>query len=413
MRPTFLPIAIASGLLTACVVFVLLNRIVDEEPHRLRSIDGDGSAIQPSAPVTATIDGGSALVAAIAAATGPAAENNRGMFDAVQLAVDEINAADGIHGRRIELRRYDTCSTTLGARAAARQAVADGAVAVIGALRSSHCLAMARVLDEAGIAMISPQATHPDVTRVGPSIYRICYVDSFQGRLLADFAYDNLAARRAALVINSNRIYSIELARVFGERFRQHGGQVVAEQSYLDQSIEHEALVAAITKQEPDVLFIPSEVRDAGYILKQLRQSGVDAVALGSDAWGPNLVTYAGEAADGSYFTTYWHPRADDRRAQDLIACYEDRFGPLKNPGILLSYDAAYLLADAIERAGSWQPPAICQALRSTEIFDGTCGAFDGFDEFGDPRGRGAAVLQIIDGRVGFHQHIERLQEVP
>lgn len=171
-------------------------------------------------------------IAAILAKTGEAAKDNLELFQAVRFAVNEVNAEGGIDGKKIKLIEYDNHSTPIQSRQAAKQAVADGAVAVIGASWSSHSLAIAPYLQKMKIPMISPDSTHPDVTKAGDYIFRACFVDTWQGKALAGFARDELKAATAMIVQNINSDFSLGLAKVFAENFTSREGAVLSTLNY-------------------------------------------------------------------------------------------------------------------------------------------------------------------------------------
>ena len=235
-------------------------------------------------------------VAAIFAKTGEAAEDNLELFEAIRFAADEVNAAGGVHGKMIKLLEYDNHSTPIQSRLAAKKAVKDGAVAVIGASWSSHSLAMAPYLQKMKVPMISPDSTHPDVTTTGDYIFRACFIDAFQGRALAKFARKELKAATAVIVRNITSDYSLGLSEEFERRFTAEGGQVLAVLDYKFRQTAFRDLLEAAKRLNPDILFIPGHA-ESGYIVREAQNMGIQAKLLGGDGW-PYRQFYANGGQD-------------------------------------------------------------------------------------------------------------------
>ena len=334
-------------------------------------------------------------IAAIYAKSGEAAEDNLELFEAVRFAVDEVNTNGGLHGRKIKLLEYDNHSTPIQSRLAAKKAVADGVVAVIGASWSSHSLAMAPYLQKMKVPMISPDSTHPDVTRAGDYIFRACFVDAFQGKALAGFARRELKAATAVIVQNITSDYSLGLSDIFAKRFAARGGQVLAVLNYKFQQTGFSDLLKKAKQLAPDVLFIPGHA-ESGYVVKQAQDMGIRARMLGGDGW-PYRQFYANGGRDlkEGYYTAHWNKHLDNEKTRDFIARYKKVYEVTDFAAI--SYDAAMLLFDAIRRADIVTPRAIRDALAATKDFDGVTGRIS-FDENGDPV-KQAVVMKITNGR--------------
>jgi branched-chain amino acid transport system substrate-binding protein len=335
-------------------------------------------------------------VAAIFAKSGEASEDNLEFFDAARFAVDEVNSAGGVHGRKIKLIEYDNHSTPIQSKLAAKKAVADGAVAVIGASWSSHSLAMAPYLQKMKVPMISPNSTHPDVTLTGDFIFRACFNDSFQGRTLAKFARENLKAATAVVVMNITSDYSIGLSKIFKEHFTVTGGKVLAILNYKSsEQTDFKDLVQEAKALNPDVLFIPGYA-ESGYVVRQAQDIGIAAMMLGGDGW-PDRRFYAngGQDLKEGYFTVHWSEDLDTDKSREFVARCKKRY---KIPDFAtIVYDASMLLFDAMKRAESLDSQSIRDALAATENFDGVTGKIS-FDENGDPV-KQVLVMKITNGR--------------
>ncbi|HBD09973.1 MAG TPA: hypothetical protein DCZ69_17115, partial [Syntrophobacteraceae bacterium] len=346
----------------------------------------------------------------IFAKTGEAAKGNASGFEAASFAAEEINRLGGVLGRRIELLEYDNESTVLGSRRAAEQAVHDGVTAVVGASWSSHSSAMAPILQAARIPMVTPVSTSPGVTVVGDFIFRVCFADSLQGRLLAEFALKDLKARSAAILTNVNSEYSIGLGGFFRDRF-QVDGKVVLELDYLQSATDFSGVLEKVRAVEPDVVFVPSYARDAAYIIRQARQMGIHAVFVGGDGWSDIMHEYVGAAVEGSYFSQHWHPDIPGENGREFAERYMATHRTLSLDLAPLTCDVVTLIADAIHRAGSVNPEDIRVALSRTKNFHGITGQIE-FDENGDPHSRQLVILRFEREGPVFHK-VVRLDRAP
>jgi branched-chain amino acid transport system substrate-binding protein len=361
---------------------------------------------QPATALTQSeIKGQPVRIVAIFSQTGIAATHNEPLIPLVQLAVEEINRTGGILGRPIQLILLDNQSTPIGATLAAEEAVRLGATAVVGAHWSSHSLAMAPVLQRAGIPMISPGSTNPDVTRVGNFIFRACFLDSFQGLAMAAFAQQDLKARTAVVVSNIDEAYSVMLAEYFKKAFIDTGGRVLLDEGYRGKAIDFSSIIAKVKDQNPDVVYLPGYTRDSGLFIKQAVSLGVKSIFLGGDAWD-EIEQIAGEAINGSYQSAPWHPKAPFPKSIDLQNLYLSKFmQKIDNVSAPLAFDAVMLLADAMRRADSLSGGDIRRALVETSNFQGATGIIN-FDENGDPKNKDVIIIQFKEGRRIFHQTI-------
>ncbi|WP_186441644.1 ABC transporter substrate-binding protein [Desulfamplus magnetovallimortis] len=335
-------------------------------------------------------------VAAILSITGIASPHNKPLIPLIELAVDEINSNGGLLGHPLRLMMLDNKSTPIGSIQAARDAVLGNAVAVIGAHWSSHSLAMAPVLQKAAIPMIS-LSTNPDITLVGDYIFRINFNDIFQGEMLARFARTTLGAQSAAVLKNLNEAYCLTLAKYFAGHFRELGGKILFESGYKGDAVDFKEIVSGIKVAAPDVVFIPGYSRDSGFLIKQAHMQGIKTVFIGGDAWD-DIRVYAGDALDGSFCTSVWHPRMDNPASRHMQAKYHQKYdqGEIEskiNFSAVPWYDAFMLLKDAVKRAKSLERADIRDALAATREFQGASGTVN-LDLNGDPVGKEMVILK-------------------
>jgi branched-chain amino acid transport system substrate-binding protein len=355
-----------------------------------------GLPAQAAQPVT---------IAAIFSLSGIAAAHNAPLVELTELAVEELNRQGGLLGQAVQLTVLDNQSTPIGSKLAAEKAVGLGVIGVIGAHWSSHSLAMAPILQQAGIPMITPGSTNPQVTQVGDYIFRACFVDSFQGQAMAKFAYRDLKARRAAVFRNIDETYSLMLADFFADSFRGLGGTVITDVAYRGKAVDFSDILNPVKKLQFDVIYVPGYTRDSGLLIKQAVSMGIGATFLGGDAWD-EIGPFAGKALDGSYQSAPWHPQVPFAPSRHLKTIYQRKFGrEIQNVSAPLAYDAVMLLADAVRRAGSLQGAQIRAALSATTGFAGATGLFD-FNGQGDPAGKQVIILRWQEGRAEYVQSI-------
>lgn len=313
-------------------------------------------------------------IAGIFAKTGDASKSHLEQMRGAQFAVEELNQKGGILGKQIEWLEFDNQSTALGSKLVAQRAVKAGVIAVIGAPWSSHSLAMAPVLQEAKIPMIATAATNPKVTEVGDYIFRACFIDPFQGTVMANFSKNHLHAK-TAVVLTKASAYSEGLSRSFIEHFQKLGGQIVWQGDYLQEDTDFSNLLNGVKQHAPDVVFLPGNARDVAFIITQAYKLGITIPFLGGDGWSNRMFDYAKpEILAGHYYSAHWSRDIPTSRSQDFVKRYEAAKGQLRIDGIALAFDAVMLLANAMERANSWKPEKVRHALANTKNFPAITG---------------------------------------
>ncbi len=350
-------------------------------------------------------------IAAIFAMSGEAKLGNLYYYQGIRLAVEEINETGGLSGRQLEVIELDNKSTAVGSKMAAMKAVRLDVAAVIGAAWSSHSLSMAPVLQQAGIPMISPASTNPKVTLAGDHIFRVCFIDPFQGRVMAQFALRDLAAKRAVILTNSSSDYSMGLSDYFRDAFTQDGGSILWEGKYLGKAIDFTDMLSKTKALNPDVIFSPGHPRDSSLLMRQAAKNGIQTVFLGGDGWGAAMLKFGGKAVEGHHFSTHWHKDAPFPLSKKVLASYHhhkfDKGSVSDVPfHIPLTYDAVMVLADAVTRAQSLDRKKIRDALAVTKGFQGATGTIT-FDENGDPLNKDAVILKFDKGKVVFVKTIK------
>ncbi|HSV73388.1 MAG TPA: ABC transporter substrate-binding protein [Chthonomonadales bacterium] len=320
----------------------------------------------------------------------------------VQLAIDEVNAAGGVNGKRIRLVTEDTASKPDVARTVVTKLVTqDRVVAVLGEVASTRSLAAAPVCQSHQVPMISPASTNVEVTRKGDYIFRVCFTDDFQGAVQAHFAWDQ-GWRRAAIFRDIKNDYSVALADSFAATFRRLGGEIVGEQSYQEGDADFKAQLNSLKALRPDVLLVPGYYSEVGTIARHARQIGLTAPLLGGDGWdSPTLVAGAGGpggALEGSAFTNHhFSTELDSPHVQAFINSFTTRYGSKPDSLAALGYDAAKLLASAMQRAKALDGPSLRDAIAQTRDFPGVTGMIT-IDANRNAR-KDALILQVVGER--------------
>jgi len=343
-------------------------------------------------------------IASIFARTGIAADGNVASVKGVQEAVTEINARGGVLGRKLELIELDNLSTPIGSKIAAEKAVKEEVTAIVGAAWSSHTLAMAPIAQANRTPLISTISTNGEITKVGDCIFRMCFIDSFQGKVMAHFAREGLRARTAITITDLTSDYAIGLSREFGMNFQQAGGKVTRNLSYKLNQANFNEVAGEVKALKPDVVFIPGYWESA-VIIKAIMDLGSTTIPLGGDGWDTEqFYNRGGKDIARAYFSTHWAEDSDSPKSKAFVRKYKrgPREMDAQEP---LAYDAVYLLADAIRRAGSSDREKVRGAIASTREFTGVTGRLS-FRGRRDPS-RNAVIMEITDGSAHFFKSVQ------
>ncbi len=293
-----------------------------------------------------------------------------------EMAADEINKAGGINGRTIQIIVEDDQGEPNKAATVVTKLInQDKVMAILGEVASSNSLAAAPKAQEAKVPMISPSSTNPAVTQVGDYIFRVCFIDPFQGEVMAKFAANNLKAKRAAILYDFNSDYSRGLYAFFKRSFTGLGGQIVSEKSYTQGDRDFSGQLTAIRSANPDVIYVPGYYGEVGVISNQTKQLGIKAPLLGGDGWdAPQLWQLGGASLNGNYISNHYSVDDPSPAIQKFVADYKARYNISPDALAALGYDSMKVLADAIKRAGSTENTKLRDAIAQTKDFPGVTG---------------------------------------
>ncbi|MFH1017703.1 MAG: ABC transporter substrate-binding protein [Pseudomonadota bacterium] len=316
------------------------------------------------------------VVGAVTSLTGSEANYGASARNGYAMAAERINAAGGVNEKKIRIDVADDTGTTEGSvNAVTRLIHGEHAVAILGADSSSHSIAMAAVAQAAKIPMITPSATNPRVTEVGDYIFRVCFIDPFQGAVMARFAREDLKVKRVAILRAAKNEYSVGLADFFKEKFASLGGRVVTDQSYGETDRDFIKQLSRIQMVKPDLIYVPGYYTDAGLIVRQARAMRIPGIFAGGDGWDAEpLFDVGGDALEGSYFTNHYSPEGEEPRLKAFVAEYRQKWHATPDSGVALAYDAAMVLFEAMKRAKSLSGPDLKDAITRTKDFPGVTG---------------------------------------
>lgn len=335
--------------------------------------------------------------------SGDVATYGQSSVEGIEMAIEEINAAGGINGKKIVPIKYDNKSEPAEATTLANKLITqDKVIAILGPATSGAFKAEIPVANKNKIPVASGSATADDVTvsdnGVQEYAFRVCFNDSFQGTVMANFAYENLSARKAVIIMDSSSDYGKGLAKNFKETFTAAGGSIVAEEAYVAGDTDFNAILTKIKGLDYDAIYIPGYYNEAGLIIKQARALGITAPIMGADGFdSPILLELAGASAlNDVYFTNHYSSLDQDPVVLEFIDSFRKKYGKEPDAFNALGYDLAKFVADAIGRADKLTGEAVKEALEATEGFVGVTGTLS-VDENHNPV-KSIVVIELRDG---------------
>jgi len=326
-------------------------------------------------------------------------------IEGAKMAVEEVNAAGGINGKKIELLIGDAASKPEQAKSATEKLLSDGVVGIVGEVASGHTIQIAKAAFPKAVPVVAIGATRTDLTNEGTHVVRACYTDAFQGPVMATFAYEELGLRKVGLVTDNKQPYSQGLSASFAETFKELGGEIVGEVKYETGQTDFTGQITEIKAKSPDGLFLSGYFPEVGPMAQQIRAQGMtDVKLLGGDGWdSPQLLVSGGEAILGSYMCNHYNNKEDRPEVKSFLDKWTKANGGKEPQTTMaaLGYDATMLMIDGIKRAAEPNSKAIIAALNETEGFQGVSGTINLKDQGGNPQKR-ALVVEIRPASEGF-----------
>lgn len=363
---------------------------------------GNPAATPPATP-TPPASSDTLLLGVATSLTGGQATFGVSTRNGVEMALNEANKAGGVNGKKLAVRVYDDQGKPEeAAQAVTRLITQDHVLLIIGDVASSNSLAMAEKAQAAGVPMITPSSTNPAVTQKGDFIFRVCFIDPFQGFVMAKFARENLKINKVAVLQDNKSAYSIGLTDVFTHKFTEMGGKITGVESYSQGDTDYRAQLTAIKKAAPDAIYVPGYYSEVGVIARQARELGLTVPLLGGDGWdSEKLFELGGNAIQGSYFSNHYSPDNPDPRIQKFVSDYKAAYGAVPDALAALAYDAANVAIAALKKvAPDTSGKAIRDAIAQTKDFPGIAGTIT-LDENRNAV-KPAVVLKVGDGKTEY-----------
>jgi branched-chain amino acid transport system substrate-binding protein len=359
----------------ALVAVALLTGCTEKKAPAPAAAPAQGSQAAGGAPASGPI-----LLGHVGSLSGSEATFGQSTDRGIRLAVEEWNAKGGVKGRKVEVKTLDNQGKPEESAVAATRLVAQDKVTVLlGEVASSRSLAMAPIADRYQVPMITPSSTNPKVTKdagkTRPYVFRVCFIDPFQGTVMAKFSRENLKVDRVAVLRDVGNDYSMGLADFFIEKFKQLGGTIVADESYKAGDQDFKAQLTSIKNRKPQAIYVPGYYTDVALIARQSRELGMPQPLMGGDGWdSPKLFEIGGKALDGCYFSNHYSYEDPEPRIQNFVKKYKEKWGDVPDGLAATGYDAANVAMDAMTRAPEITGPALKDAIAATKDYPGVTG---------------------------------------
>lgn len=350
---------------------------------------------------------GDIVIGHYASMTGNTAHFGQDTDKAARLAADQINEAGGVLGRKLKVVTLDTRGDGAdAANAVTRLIDVEHATAILGEVASSLSLQGGPIAQRRKVPMVSPSSTNPKVTQIGDYVFRVCYIDPFQGKVMAQFARNTLKLDKVAILKDVKNDYSKGLADAFQKAFVALGGSIAAEQSYSAGDTDFSAQVTAIKGSPAQAIWVPGYYSEVASIARTAQRLGVKLPLLGGDGWdAPELFGIAGDSLDGSYFSNHFAPDQASPKAQKFVADFTAKYGQAPTGLGALGYDGVLVIADAIKRAGSAEPSKLRDALAATRGLEAVTGTLT-MDKERNPE-KSVVVLKIEGGKAKYETLVQ------
>ncbi len=346
------------------------------------------------------------LIGEYSSLTGTAATFGTSTHKGLMIAVEEINAAGGIGGKKVKLLTEDTQSKAEEAATAVTKLInRDGVKVVIGEVASGRTLAAAPIAQSNGVPLVTPASTNPKVTQTGDYIFRICYIDPFQGAVLARFAYNSLKVKRVATLKDVKNEYSVGLAEFFAKEFKTLGGEIISEQAYSEGDNDFKAQLTSIKSGNPELIFVPGYYTEAALISKQARELKISVPILGGDGWdSARLIEIGGAAMENTYYANHFIAVDTSAMVQNFVKKFESEYKETPDALAALGYDAGKIVFDAIQRAGTTEGPKLRDAIAATKGFNGVTGSITINSERNATKS--VVIIAVKGGKLTLHERI-------
>ena len=346
------------------------------------------------------------LVGEFGSLTGTTATFGISTRNGIDMAIDEVNKAGGLLGKNVRVIVEDDQGKPEEAQTVVTKLITrDQVIAILGEVASSRTMAAAPVAQQNRIPMISPSSTNPKVTEIGDYIFRVCFIDPFQGLVMAKFATNTLKLKNVAILRDIKNDYSVGLADVFVDNFKKLGGNIVADESYSEGDTDFSAQLTSIKSKNPQAIFLPGYYTEVGLVARQAKKLGLNIPLMGGDGWdSPKLIEIGGADLNGSYYSNHYSVDDPSPAIQKFVGDYKTRYGAVPDALAGLGYESAKVLFDAIRRANSTEGSKVRDAIAATMDYSGVTGKIT-IDKDRNAI-KPAVVLEIKDGKLQYVETI-------
>ncbi|MDF3069949.1 MAG: Branched-chain amino acid transporter, amino acid-binding protein [Polyangiaceae bacterium] len=350
---------------------------------------------------------GDIVIGHYASMTGNTAHFGQDTDKAARLAAEQINEAGGVLGRKLKVVTLDTRGDGAdAANAVTRLIDVEKSTAILGEVASSLSLQGGPIAQRRKIPMVSPSSTNPKVTQIGDYVFRVCYIDPFQGKVMAHFARNTLKLDKVAILKDVKNDYSKGLAEAFQKAFLALGGTIAVEQSYSAGDTDFSAQVTAIKGSAAQAIWVPGYYSEVASIARTAQRLGLKVPLLGGDGWdAPELFGIAGDSLNGSYFSNHFAPDQASPKAQKFVADFTAKYGQPPTGLGALGYDGVLVIADALKRANSAEPAKLRDALAATKGLEAVTGTLT-MDKERNPE-KSVVVLKIDGGKAKYETLVQ------
>ena len=394
------------SLLLACAAVLTLGcekkTSTDPKPAEVKQPVADTKPAEPAKPPEAKPTEDVLLLGEVGSLTGSEAAFGISTRDGIAMAIDEANEAGGVKGKKLAVRVYDDQSKPEEAASAVTRLITqDKVLVILGEVASSNSLAMAPKAQEAKTPMISPSSTNPKVTEIGDYIFRVCFIDPFQGYVMAKYSREEMQFKDVAILTDKRSAYSEGLTEVFQKKFAELGGKIVGVESYSKGDTDFRAQLTNIKKLKAQGLYVPGYYQDVAVIAEQAKELGLKVTMMGGDGWdSAKLFELGGTSVVGSYVSNHYSSDDPSPRVQEFIKKYQARYKTTPDSLAALGYDAARVAIEAMKRAPELTGPAIRDQIAITKDFPGVAGTIT-LDEKRNPV-KPAVVLKVEEGKFKY-----------
>lgn len=346
------------------------------------------------------------VIGHFASMTGSEATFGTSTDDGIRMAIEEVNNAGGIKGKKVKLITMDDQGKAEEATSVVTRLIQqEKVVAILGEVASGRSLAAAPIAQKSKVPMVTPSSTNQKVTEIGNYIFRTCFIDPFQGTVMAAFAINNLKVKKVAVLRDVKSDYSVGLADFFIAKFKELGGTVIADVSYQAGDVDFKAQLTQLKSKNPEAIFVPGYYTEVGLVALQARELGIKVPLLGGDGWdSPKLHEIGKQAIEGGYFSNHYASDSTDPIAQEFTKKYTEKYKKVPDGMAATGYDGARILLQAMANAPTVDSENIRNELAKIRDFAGVTGKIT-MNEKRDAI-KSAVVVQVAGDKYKFISNV-------